>query len=77
MTSPTSSGDDMLKKVRAKVLDGKIELLEDLNLEEGEEITILIEVKQEAQSLFGLLAGSATIKGDIISPVDIGWDVLQ
>ena len=67
----------MLKKVRAKVLDGKIEPLEDLNLEEGEEITILIEVKQEAQSLFGLLRGFATIKGDIISPVDIGWDVLQ
>ena len=67
----------MLKKVRAKVLHGKIELLEDLGLIEGEEITILIEVKHEAQSLFGLLEGSATIKGDIISPIDIGWDVLQ
>ena len=45
----------MLKKVRARVVDGKIELLEKLDLERGEDITVLIEVRQEPQSLFGLL----------------------
>ena len=45
----------MLKKVRARVIDGKLEILEELDREEGEDITILIEVRQEPQPLFGLL----------------------
>lgn len=80
MTIPTSSGDDMLREVKAKFIHGKIEPLEDLQLSEGEEVTIL--VKDTASSppklLFGLLKGSVKIKGDIISPIDdAGWNALQ
>ncbi|MCI0439465.1 MAG: DUF104 domain-containing protein [Chloroflexi bacterium] len=77
MTTSMVSGDDMLKKVRGKVSHGKIEPLEEIDLEEGEEVVILVSIKDKPRSLFGLLKGSATIKGDIIAPVDVDWDALR
>ena len=71
------SGDNMLREVKGRFVQGKIEPLEDLVLDEGEEVVILIEVRDRPQSLFGLLQGSATIKGDIISPLDVVWGALQ
>lgn len=66
----------MLREVKGRFVHGKIEPLEDVRLEEGEEVVILVSLKEKPQSLFGLLRGSATIKGDIISPVDVDWNAL-
>ncbi len=49
MTTPTFSGDDMLREVRAKFIHGKLELMEDLGLSEGEEVTILMKDSDKAR----------------------------
>lgn len=67
----------MLRQIKGIFVQGKIEPLEDVLLEEGEEVVILISRKEKPQSLFGLLKGSANIKGDIISPIDVSWNALQ
>ena len=67
----------MLRKVRGKVSHGKIELPEAIDLIEGEEVIVLMPARDKSASLFGLLHGSVTIKGDIISPVDADWDALR
>lgn len=67
----------MLRQIKGIFVQGKIEPLEDVLLEEGEEVVILISRKDKPQSLFGLLEGSANIKGDIISPIDVNWNSLQ
>lgn len=67
----------MFKKVRGKVSHGKIEPLEEVDLEEGEEVVILVPSKDKPQSLFGLLKGSATVKGDIIAPLNDDWNALR
>lgn len=67
----------MLRQIKGIFVQGKIEPLEDVPLEEGEEVVILISRKDKPQSLFGLLEGSVNIKGDIISPIDVSWNALQ
>ena len=67
----------MLREIKAKFVHDKLEPLEDLELCEGDEVTIIVSVTHKPQSLFGLLEGSVKIKGDIISPVDVGWNALQ
>lgn len=68
----------MPKEVRAKFIHGRIEPLEKLELEEGEEVTILVKDSQPhtPRSLFGLIPGTV-IKGDIISPLDVEWNALK
>ncbi|HEU0020587.1 MAG TPA: antitoxin family protein [Dehalococcoidia bacterium] len=47
MTTPTPSSENMPKVVRAKYILGKLEPMENLDLSEGEEVTI--SVKRESQ----------------------------
>jgi hypothetical protein len=74
---PERTGDEMLRKVRGKVSHGKIELPEAIDLIEGEEVIVLMPAKGESASLFGLLHGSVTVRGDIVAPVDADWDALR
>ncbi len=48
MTIPTPSSENMTREVKAKYLHGKLEPMEDLDLSEGEEVTI--SVKRPAKS---------------------------
>ena len=48
MTIPTPSSENMTREVKAKYLHGKLEPMEDLELSEGEEVTI--SVKRPAKS---------------------------
>jgi hypothetical protein len=43
----------------------------------GVPITQLIPAKRRPETLFGALKGSVSIKGDIIAPVDVEWNVLS
>ena len=43
----------------------------------GVPITQLIPVRRRPETLFGALKGSASIDGDIVSPVDSSWDALS
>jgi hypothetical protein len=52
----------MLRAVKAKVLHGKIELLEDIDLAEGQEVTVLLreegaQTEEEATAAFERAAG--------------------
>ena len=69
----------MLREVKAKFVHGKIEPLEELDLKEGDEITIVITgaASSRPKLLFGMLPG-IVIKGDIMSPLeDVKWDALN
>lgn len=41
----------------------------------GVPVTQLIPAKHKPESLFGFMKGSVTYIGDIISPVDVEWEV--
>jgi len=43
----------------------------------GVPITQLIPARRRPETLFGALKGSASIDGDIDSPVGTGWDALS
>ena len=43
----------------------------------GVPITQLIPARRRPETLFGALQGSASINGDIVSPVDSTWDALS
>lgn len=43
----------------------------------GVPITQLIPARRRPETLFGALKGSASINGDIVSPVDARWDLLS
>ena len=43
----------------------------------GVPITQLIPAKRRPETLFGALKGSASIDGEIVSPVDTTWDALS
>ncbi len=43
----------------------------------GVPITQLIPAIRRPETLFGALKGSASINGDIVSPVDANWDALS
>jgi len=43
----------------------------------GVPITQLIPARRRPETLFGALKGSASIDGDIVSPVVSGWDALS
>jgi prevent-host-death family protein len=43
----------------------------------GKPIAQLVPFRQRPKSLFGALKGTITIKGDIISPIDAGWEALE
>ena len=79
MTHLVPSGNDMPREVRARFSNGRIEPLEELDLQEGEEVVILVKDTPSSASepLFGLIPGGV-IKGDIISPLeDLEWDALS
>ena len=42
----------------------------------GVPITQLIPARRRPETLFGALDGSASINGDIVSPLETGWDAL-
>ena len=42
----------------------------------GVPITQLIPARRRPETLFGALKGSASIDGDIVSPLDASWDAL-
>ena len=67
----------MAREIRARFSHGKIEPLEEVHLEEGQEVTILVKEHQThpPKLLFGMIPGTV-IKGDIISPLDVEWDAL-
>ncbi len=43
----------------------------------GVPISQLIPARRRPETLFGALKGSASINGDIVSPVDTSWDALS
>ncbi|MCH7621243.1 MAG: type II toxin-antitoxin system prevent-host-death family antitoxin [Chloroflexi bacterium] len=43
----------------------------------GVPITQLIPARRRPETLFGALKGSASIDGDIVSPLDTSWDALS
>lgn len=40
----------------------------------GEPVTQLVPYKHKPETLYGVLKGSITIKGDIVSPLDVEWN---
>jgi prevent-host-death family protein len=42
----------------------------------GKPVAEVVPIKEE-KSLFGAMKGSGTITGDIISPLDVEWDVMK
>jgi predicted DNA-binding antitoxin AbrB/MazE fold protein len=69
----------MVREIKARVSHGKIEPLEKLDLQEGDEVTILVKDTSPParKSLFGLIPGTI-IKGDIIAPLeDMEWEALE
>lgn len=62
-----------------------LELMDDVNAK-GDEIVVtkrgkpvarLVPIKRERHPIFGSMKGTVTIKGDIISPLDVEWDALK
>ena len=43
----------------------------------GRPIAQLVSYKRKPKSLFGTIIGAITIKGDIVSPIDVDWDALR
>ncbi len=43
----------------------------------GVPISQLIPARRRPETLFGALKGSASINGDVVSPVDTSWDALS
>ena len=69
----------MVREIKARVSHGKIEPLEKLDLQEGDEVIILVKDTPlpARKSLFGLIPGTI-IKGDIIAPLeDVEWEALE
>ena len=72
-----------MKTVKASEFKAKcLQLMDDV-AETGEAIVItkngkpvsqLVPYRRKPKSLYGLLHGSATIEGDIVSPLDIEWE---
>ena len=50
MDSFSTPGDGMAREIKARVSHGKIELPEDIELPEGEEVTILVKKKPEEKT---------------------------
>lgn len=40
----------------------------------GKPVAMLVPLEDTAKNFFGLLKGSATIKGDIVEPIDVTWE---
>jgi antitoxin (DNA-binding transcriptional repressor) of toxin-antitoxin stability system len=62
------------------------QLIDKLETGELQEVTLYRDSKpvarleaysEEPQRLFGAMAGTITVKGDIISPIDVTWDVMK
>ncbi len=72
-----------MKTIKASEFKAKcLQLIDDV-AETGEAIVItkngkpvsqLVAYRRKPKSLYGLLHGSATIEGDIVSPLDIEWE---
>ena len=72
-----------MKTVKASEFKAKcLQLMDDV-AETGEAIVItkngkpvsqLVPYRRKPKSLYGLLHGSVTIEGDIVSPLDIEWE---
>ena len=72
-----------MKTIKASEFKAKcLQLIDDV-AETGEAIVItkngkpvsqLVPYRRKPKSLYGLLHGSATIEGDIVSPLDIEWE---
>jgi len=40
----------------------------------GKPVAKLVPIEEETPDFFGCMKGSLTIKGDIVSPIDVEWD---
>lgn len=61
---PTPSGDDMLREVKARFSNGKLEPLEDLALSEGDEVTILVRRPPNKEAVMALIKTKSRRTGD-------------
>ncbi|MDA2925033.1 type II toxin-antitoxin system Phd/YefM family antitoxin [Acidobacteria bacterium AH-259-L09] len=43
----------------------------------GKPVSKLVPYRETPDSLFGALKGSITIKGDIVSPIDVAWEAAR
>ncbi len=75
-----------MKTIKASEFKAKCLKLMDQVAETGETLVItkngrpvaeLRPIKKRVDSLFGLHKGQIRIKGDIVSPLDVEWEVLK
>lgn len=43
----------------------------------GEPVSKLVPVRHKPKTLFGAHKGKIAVKGDIVAPLDAGWEALQ
>ena len=78
MDNVSTLGEGMPREIKARFSHGNIEPLEQLDLEDGEAVTILVKESSSAapKLRFGMLPGTI-IKGDIVSHLDdVEWEAL-
>ena len=72
-----------MRTMKASEFKAKCLKLMDEVADSGEEIVItkngrpvsrLVPYRDRPDSLFGALAGTVTIRGDIVAPIDVDWD---
>ncbi|RLB54748.1 MAG: type II toxin-antitoxin system prevent-host-death family antitoxin [Deltaproteobacteria bacterium] len=64
-----------LKANCSRIIDGVARRRESLVItRHGKPIAKLVPVDVEQESLFGFAAGSITVRGDILEPLDADWE---
>ncbi len=41
----------------------------------GKPVAKIIPIQTERKNIFGCMKGTATIKGDLTKPIDLGWEI--
>jgi prevent-host-death family protein len=43
----------------------------------GKPVAKLVPIEESSEDFFGCLKGTATIKGDIVAPLDVKWEAIK